>query len=579
MSKVMIVEDDLFMADMLEDVLVADGYEVCGIARTVDKAIEIARRDQPDLAILDIHLAEGSLGTDIPRQLGPEHRMGILYASGHAGQLNLTKSDGDAFISKPYRSEDIIRALEIVAQIAGNGEAPGPFPRGFTVLGDSSDDDDGDGDDAGATGKKSQNIGRLLRQQAALAEFGSFALGELDLGKVLTRAAQVCASGLGVPFAKVCRFRAEEKDLLVEAGVGWHQGVIGRVVSRADDTSPQGRAFMTGEPVVCGDLAKDTSFILPAFYAEHGIISTVDVVIKKEGRPYGVLEVDSPVQHIYDQHDINFLTGFANVLAEAVNTANRNAALHRATIRMQEMVADKDRLLATKTDLLEEKAMLARELQHRVRNNLQLVHGMLSRQLLTTTEVAARDGINAIARRVETLAQVYENLLGTGLSRTIDFGKYLSSLCASLEDVGSGQRPGVELMCRSVPIMLDLDSVTALGLVASELIANSYAHAFPEGAGSIDVALSVNETGSAATIVFKDSGIGFVDTVTSKRNGLGLVRRLIEQINGTVSFSSEHGAEWNLTFPIPPARPVVAASVPQPLSHNGAEEPDRPNVL
>lgn len=88
MSKVMIVEDDLFMADMLEDVLVADGYEVCGIARTVDKAIEIARRDQPDLAILDIHLAEGSLGTDIPRQLGPEHRMGILYASGHAGQLN-----------------------------------------------------------------------------------------------------------------------------------------------------------------------------------------------------------------------------------------------------------------------------------------------------------------------------------------------------------------------------------------------------------------------------------------------------------------------------------------------------------
>jgi two-component sensor histidine kinase/DNA-binding response OmpR family regulator len=584
MSKVMIVEDDLFMADMLEDVLVADGYEVCGIARTVDKAIEIANRDQPDLAILDIHLAEGSLGTDIPRRLGPERRMGILYASGHAGQSNLTKVDGDAFISKPYRSEDIIRALEIVAQIAGNEEAPGPFPRGFTVLGDSSDDDDNDvdvdvGDDTGATRRRSRNIGRLLRQQAALAEFGSFALGELDLGKVLTRAAQVCASGLLVPFAKICRFRAEENDLLVEAGVGWHQGGIGGVVSRADDTSPQGRAFMTGEPVVCGDLAKDTSFILPAFYAEHGIISTVDVVIKKEGRPYGVLEVDSPVQHIYDQHDINFLTGFANILGEAVNTANRNAALHRATIRMQEMVADKDRLLATKTDLLEEKAILARELQHRVRNNLQLVHGMLSRQLLTTTEVAARDGINAIARRVETLAQVYENLLGTGLSRTIDFGKYLSSLCTSLEDVGSGQRPGVELMCRSVPIMLDLDSVTALGLVASELIANSYAHAFPEGAGSIDVVLSNNETGSVATLVFKDSGIGFVDTVTSKRNGLGLVRRLIEQINGTVSFSSEHGAEWNLTFPIPPARPVVAASVPEPLSHNGAEEADPPNVL
>ena len=144
-------------------------------------------------------------------------------------------------------------------------------------------------------------IRRLRRQQAALAEFGTFALGESDLGKVLTEAARVCAEGLEVPFCKVCRYRPEENDLLVEAGVGWHQGVIGRVVSRADESSPQGRAFTTGDPVICGDLNKDASFVLPSFYAEHGIISTVDVVInKKDGQPYGVLEIDSPEQHDYE---------------------------------------------------------------------------------------------------------------------------------------------------------------------------------------------------------------------------------------------------------------------------------------
>ncbi|MEJ0069356.1 MAG: GAF domain-containing protein [Pseudomonadota bacterium] len=90
----------------------------------------------------------------------------------------------------------------------------------------------------------------------------------------------------------------------------------------ADESSPQGRAFSTGEPVICSDLNKDATFLLPSFYAEHGIISTVDVVIKKtEGQPYGVLEIDSPVQHDYDQHDIDYLTGFANVLAEAVNSS------------------------------------------------------------------------------------------------------------------------------------------------------------------------------------------------------------------------------------------------------------------
>ena len=46
-----------------------------------------------------------------------------------------------------------------------------------------------------------------------------------------------------------------------------------------------------------------------------------------EDAPYGVLEIDSPTQHAYDEHDINFLTGFANVLAEAVATQSRMQAL------------------------------------------------------------------------------------------------------------------------------------------------------------------------------------------------------------------------------------------------------------
>jgi CheY-like chemotaxis protein/putative methionine-R-sulfoxide reductase with GAF domain len=325
MLKVMIAEDDLLMADMLEDVLVASGYEVCGIARTVGKAVELGEHHKPDLAVLDIRLAEGGLGTDIAAQLN--HRnMGILYASGHSGKMGLTKADGEALLSKPYRPEDIVRALEIVEQMVSTGEAQQPFPKGFSILNGSSKSTAA----RDSANLESSGMMRLRRQQAALAGFGSFALGEGDLGKVLTEAARVCAEGLGVPFCKVCRYRSEENDLLVEAGVGWHQGVIGRVVSRADETSPQGRAFITGKPVICDDLDKDASFVLPAFYAEHGIVSTVDVVIQKEGRPYGVLEIDSPTQHDYDQHDINFLTGFANVLAEAVATSKQCCPTERA---------------------------------------------------------------------------------------------------------------------------------------------------------------------------------------------------------------------------------------------------------
>jgi two-component sensor histidine kinase len=249
-------------------------------------------------------------------------------------------------------------------------------------------------------------VARLLRQQAAVAAFGSFALGENDLGKVLTEAARVCADSLSVPFCKVCRYRAEENDLLVEAGVGWHSGVVGVVVSRADGSSPQGRAFTTGNPVICEDLSEDASFILPSFYAEHGIVSTLDVVIKKkEGQPWGVLEIDNPGKHVYDEHDINFITGFANVLAETVNTSKRNNVLQAALDQMKDMVADRDRLLLEQSILVSEKSILAHELQHRVRNNLHQVYGMLNRYIETHGGEPG-EGVDEIAQRVLTLAKV-----------------------------------------------------------------------------------------------------------------------------------------------------------------------------
>jgi hypothetical protein len=123
-------------------------------------------------------------------------------------------------------------------------------------------------------------VQKLLRQQAAIARFGSFALRERDLMKILTEAARVCAESLSVPFCKVCQYRAAQNDLLIVAGHGWKDGVVGRVACRADMSSPQGRAFSTGQPSICDDLQKETAFDLPAFYAAHGIVSTVDVVIK-----------------------------------------------------------------------------------------------------------------------------------------------------------------------------------------------------------------------------------------------------------------------------------------------------------
>jgi two-component sensor histidine kinase len=386
-------------------------------------------------------------------------------------------------------------------------------------------------------------VRKLLRQQAAVAHFGSFALRETDVLKVLTEAARVCAECLSVPFSKVCRYRAEENDLLIEAGYGWHAGVIGNVISRADVTSPQGRAFITGKPSICNDL-RDDNFKLPSFYAEHGIVSTIDVVIKgSDDRPYGVLEIDNNQQHDYDQHDVDFLTGFANVLAEAVATSARTGILEATIERMKVLVEEKDRLL-------EQKKVLAEELQHRVRNNLQLVYGMLSKQLDDTQDRAGQRGIKAISRRVSTLAQVYDHLLGSEMTRTTDFGGYVKSLCLNLADIQAAADGSVTLDCDSDAIVLDLDVVTALGIVVAEVVTNSYDHAFPDGRrGSIIVSVHRTE-GDVATMTISDDGTGFPAKTENKRHGLGLVRRLVEQVRGSAIVDSDHGTVWTIKIPV-----------------------------
>ena len=135
MLKVLIAEDELMIADLIEETLVTSGYEVCGIATTVDDAVALGETHKPDLAVLDVRLAKGGHGPDIARRLKSKGKFGVLYATGDNERISeLTQADGEASISKPYRTEDLVRALVIVREVVTAGTATPPFPRGFRLL-------------------------------------------------------------------------------------------------------------------------------------------------------------------------------------------------------------------------------------------------------------------------------------------------------------------------------------------------------------------------------------------------------------------------------------------------------------
>lgn len=239
------------------------------------------------------------------------------------------------------------------------------------------------------------------------------------------------------------------------------------------------------------------------------------------------------------------LTGLADVSAAA-------ALLLAAIDRMTEEVAEKERLLNLKS-------VLAEEVQHRVRNNLQLIYGMLIERLNDAGEDDGKRGLLAIARRVSSLAQVYDDLLGDETTRTTDFGGYVRSVCANLAEIQAIPTGGVTLTCENETLPLELDTVTALGLVVTELVANGYDHAFPEGTGTIAVSVRrVVGRPDVAEMIVADTGFGFPMATEGKRHGLAMVRRLVEQARGTAERVFDNGTVWTIRFPVlPTVAPIV----------------------
>jgi CheY-like chemotaxis protein len=134
MLKVLIVEDDLMIADALEENLVAGGYAVCGIACTVADAIELAAQHNPDLAIIDFRLRDGQHGPAAAAALRQRSKIGVLYSAANHNPPLLSQAEGEGCFSKPYTASAVISALGIVYEMARGRPAPSTFPRGFQLL-------------------------------------------------------------------------------------------------------------------------------------------------------------------------------------------------------------------------------------------------------------------------------------------------------------------------------------------------------------------------------------------------------------------------------------------------------------
>ncbi|HLQ20454.1 MAG TPA: DUF4118 domain-containing protein, partial [Tabrizicola sp.] len=202
--------------------------------------------------------------------------------------------------------------------------------------------------------------------------------------------------------------------------------------------------------------------------------------------------------------------------------------------------------------LAEQRRLMFHELQHRVSNNLATVSGLLKLQRRMVGDEAAGVALDDSVRRIDLVARIMRNLHDPS-GQTVDMARFLADTGRDiLESTGAAQR--VALKVDATPLLVGPDVSVPLGLIATELLANTLEHGFPgDTAGQIGVALDARPEGGRAVLKIRDNGHGLpegFDVEKARSLGLSIARQFAKQLGGTLVMERrpEGGTEARLEF-------------------------------
>ncbi|MDQ7827328.1 MAG: histidine kinase dimerization/phosphoacceptor domain -containing protein [Candidatus Eremiobacteraeota bacterium] len=199
---------------------------------------------------------------------------------------------------------------------------------------------------------------------------------------------------------------------------------------------------------------------------------------------------------------------------------------------------------------LEERSVLMRELQHRVKNTLVMLTSLVSLEMAQTVDHAANDALRKLQSRILTISNLYGMLYAEGYTADIHLGRYLGKISRSLMREHFDGSRHIELKLSLGEIVLDGKDASCLGLIVNELITNALRHGFPEGRkGTVQV--SLREDNGFIILEVADDGKGLPGGFNLARAGglgLELVTGLAGQLGGEVSWEGGTTTMFTVRF-------------------------------
>lgn len=206
------------------------------------------------------------------------------------------------------------------------------------------------------------------------------------------------------------------------------------------------------------------------------------------------------------------------------------------------------------TQALDEKDTYAREIHHRVKNNMNIMSGLL---YLQAEKVKDRPQVHNLFQesisRIKTLSIIHEQLYHHDNYTSIDLKEYFKSLVNNVKSMFRGKTQDVRITQKVSTALLDVDKAIACGLIVNEVLSNCLKYAFANTV-STDPCININAYSHKESmhIAITDNGIGLpaeFDIEKSTTLGFQLISNLSQQLNGKLQINSRNGTQVHLEFP------------------------------
>lgn len=201
---------------------------------------------------------------------------------------------------------------------------------------------------------------------------------------------------------------------------------------------------------------------------------------------------------------------------------------------------------------LKEKDTLLAEIQHRVKNNLAIITGLLNLQTEKAPCDVSKQLMTESRNRVMSIAMVHERLYKKDNLSKIDLKLYLSELVREVIKSYPINTTQIQIQEELDRVELEITKAVPIGLIVNEALTNSLKHAFTEAVKTPSIRIKMQLIYDRVQICILDNGNGFPD-ISNRHDtalGLSLIESLSDQIDAKVVFKNEGGACVSLVFPV-----------------------------